>query len=87
VIEQIIIAICGVSSVWLSQDTRPWLSKWACILGMLAQPFWMIAAWKAEQWGIFALSFVYAFGWGRGIRAYWIAPWLAKRAATEYGVP
>lgn len=26
----------------------------------------------AEQWGIAALSLVYAAGWARGIRTYWM---------------
>jgi hypothetical protein len=72
VIEQIVIAVCGVSSVWLSQDRRESWRRWACIVGLCAQPFWMYATWKAGQWGIFALSFVYTIGWARGIKTHWI---------------
>lgn len=70
--EQIIIAVCGMASVWLSQDAEHDRRKLACIFGIAAQPFWMYATWKAEQWGIFALSFVYAAGWIRGINTYWL---------------
>lgn len=70
-IEQIVISICGIASIWMSQspffDTR----RWAPIIGLVAQPFWLYACWKAEQWGIFGLAFIYTAGWVRGIRTYW----------------
>lgn len=70
-IDQLVIVACGVASVYLSQDTRPALRRWACIAGMLAQPFWLFATWQAQQWGIFALAFVYTWGWGRGVWNFW----------------
>lgn len=72
-IEQIVIAICGIASVWLSQDSRRSWQRFACLFGLIAQPFWMYATWQAQQWGIFLLAFVYAAGWLRGVRTYWLA--------------
>ena len=71
-IEQAVIAICGIVSVWLSQDRRHSLRRYACLFGLLAQPFWLYATWKAQQWGIVLLTFVYAAGWGRGVWNFWI---------------
>lgn len=71
-IEQIIIAIFGVGATWLSQDSRPRWARWACIMGVLAQPAWFYASWKAGQWGIFALAFVYTWCWWRGIWNFWL---------------
>lgn len=71
-IEQFVIALCGVGATWLSQDARPQFARWACVLGLIAQPAWFWASWKAEQWGIFALGFVYTACWLRGLWAYWI---------------
>lgn len=71
-IEQIVIGICGISSVWLSQDARDTFRKWACIFGLFAEPFWLYSAWKAEQWGIVILVFVYTAGWLKGFRLYWM---------------
>ena len=73
-IEQILIGVCGIGSTWLSQDRRRNYQRWACILGLLAQPAWFYATWKAEQWGIFALAFVYTYCWARGAWNYWIKP-------------
>jgi len=71
-IEQCVIAICGLTWVFMSQDPRPGVRRWACVFGLFAQPFWMYATFIAGQWGIFALSFVYTVGWTRGIKTYWI---------------
>lgn len=73
-IEQSFIAICGIASIWLSNAPHASSRRWAPIIGLAAQPFWMYASWLAGQWGIFALSFVYAAGWMRGIRTYWWQP-------------
>lgn len=73
-IEQAIIAVCGVASIWLSQSPRFGARRWAPIIGLAAQPFWLYASYQAAQWGIFALSFVYAAGWVRGINTYWVRP-------------
>jgi hypothetical protein len=51
VLDQIAILLTGVIAVWLTQDKRESWRRWAPIFGLLAQPFWFYAAWKAEQWG------------------------------------
>lgn len=71
-IEQTVIALCGMASIWLANDPRESWRRWACIIGLVAQPFWMYATFQAAQWGIFSLSFVYAAGWARGVRHHWI---------------
>lgn len=71
-VDQIVIGVCGVSSVFLSQDENIRRRRWACIVGLIAQPFWMYATFVAEQWGIFALAFLYTWGWVRGVKTYWV---------------
>lgn len=68
--DQIGIALTGVVAVFLSQDTRPGWRRWACIFGLAGQPFWFYASFVAEQWGIFALCFLYAASWARGLPAF-----------------
>ena len=72
-IDQIAIGLCGVAAIFLSQDQRESWRRWACIFGLIAQPFWFIATWRAQQYGIFAVCFLYAFSWLRGFYGYWIA--------------
>lgn len=73
-IDQVAIGVCGVTSVFLSQAKLRHVQRWACIFGLCAQPFWFYATWTAGQWGIFGLSFIYTFGWMRGVYNFWIRP-------------
>lgn len=73
-IDQVMIGVCGVTSVFLSQAKTRNVQRWACLFGLAAQPFWFYATWKAEQWGIMALTVVYSIGWLRGIWNYWVRP-------------
>ena len=73
-IDQIVIACCGITTVWLSQCRSFFLRRWAAPVGLIAQPAWLYASWEAHQYGIFLLSLVYAGAWLRGIYTHWIAP-------------
>lgn len=72
-IDQIGIAVLGVSAVGLSQAKSPKARRWAPIFGVLGQPFWFYTTFVAEQWGIFALTFLYTAAWGRGVYNGWFA--------------
>ena len=71
-LEQIGIALTGVVAIWLTQDADEGRRKWACIFGLIGQPFWFYSAWEAEQWGIFVLCAFYAVAWIRGFYNYWL---------------
>src|SRR5262245_3149335 len=74
ILDQIGTLLTGVIAVWLTQHKRESWRRWACIFGLLGQPFWFYAAWKAEQWGILGISVLYTYAWVRGSWTYWIAP-------------
>lgn len=80
--DQLAIMFTGVTAVFLSQSKSERLRKFACIFGLIGQPFWFYATFTAEQWGIFAMCFLYTFSWARGAWNFWIAPALARRAAA-----
>ena len=73
-LDQIGITLSGVVAIWLTQDKRATWRRWACIFGILAQPFWFYAAWKAEQWGIFAMCALYTYAWAKGLWVHWLSP-------------
>lgn len=71
-VVQILIALLGITAVWLSQDARPQRRRYACIFGLIGQPLWFYTTWQAGQWGIFVLSIAYTLAWIKGIRVYWL---------------
>lgn len=73
-IEQAIIAVCGIATVWLSQCRSFTARRWAAPIGLCAQPAWIWATWQAGQWGMLFLSAVYAVAWMRGIYTHWVRP-------------
>lgn len=73
-IDQIAIPILGALAAWLSQERRESWRRWACIFGIIGQPFWFWASWKASQWGIFAVSVLYGAAWIRGFWVHWVRP-------------
>jgi hypothetical protein len=71
-IEQIFIVVFGVTAVVLSQSKQQERRKYACIFGLLGQPFWFYSAYTAEQWGIFFVCFLYLGAWLQGVWNNWI---------------
>jgi hypothetical protein len=71
-IEQFMIGCLGGAAVYLSQDLRASWRRWACVLGLLGQPFWFYAAWRADQWGILLVCVFCAISWGKGFYNYWL---------------
>lgn len=71
-IDQVMIAIFGVSAVAITQSGIPKLQKWAGVFGLIGQPFWFYSAYTTKAWGIFFLSFLYTASWGYGFYKHWI---------------
>lgn len=79
IISQAMIALLGVTAVWLSQSREPSDARWASVFGLAGQPFWFYAAYTTQQWGILVLCFLYTISWGKGLYTHWIRPWLIVR--------
>lgn len=79
-IEQLAIMLTGATAIFLSQSKSERLRKLACLFGMAGQPFWFWTTYVNEQWGIFAMCFLYTFSWARGVWNFWIAPAVASAA-------
>ena len=70
-IDQAAIALTGCLAIWLTNSDGP-ERRYAPIFGLLGQPFWMYAAYSAEQWGILVLTIWYTAAWWRGFRTHWM---------------
>lgn len=71
--DQIAVALLAVVAVWLSQARNGGWRRWACIVGLLGQPLWLYASWKAGQWALFALVVLLSLAWLKGVWVHWIA--------------
>jgi hypothetical protein len=70
-VDQIAIAILGLTAVFMSQSKSKKLNKFACLFGMSSQPFWLYSTYVNGLWGMFVLSIFYSFAWGVGIKNNW----------------
>jgi hypothetical protein len=71
-IVQIAIAVIGVLAAWINQDPTERTRRWACVIGIVGQPFWFYTAWQANQWGVLAVTAGYTLAFMRGIKVYWL---------------
>ena len=70
-LAQVGIGLPGLTAVYLTQQPRAHLRRYACLFGMLSQPFWFLTTIPNEQWGVVALNVVYTALWGRSIYRLW----------------
>ncbi|SDM40951.1 hypothetical protein SAMN05428957_105245 [Oryzisolibacter propanilivorax] len=73
-IDQIAMALLGACAAWLSQARTVRARRWACVLGLLGQPFWFYVFWSTQQWGLLVVAGLYLCAWLRGLWVYWLAP-------------
>lgn len=73
-VDQLAIAMTGVTAIFLTQSRHESRRRYACLFGMVGQPFWIYAAWSAGQWGILALTTLYTWAWAKGVWTHWLAP-------------
>lgn len=62
VISQIGVSVFGIIAIVLVARKN----KWGFVAGLVSQPFWFATTIINRQWGIFALSLVYAVTWTYG---------------------
>lgn len=65
-IEQIGIVVFGLVAIALTQYPDQYVQSWAPVFGLLSQPFWYVATYKAKQWGMFTLNIAYFVIWFAG---------------------
>lgn len=64
---QAVLAICGLSALWMATGPSPVLRKWSCLVGLIGQPAWMAYAWSTQGWGLMVLSVIYTLVYIRGL--------------------
>ena len=68
---QLFIALFGLTSIWLAMGHNLTGRKWAPIIGLAGQPFWLAFAVDTAAWGLLALVTAYTAVYLRGIYVQW----------------
>lgn len=71
---QLLIALFGLTSIWLAMGNNPTGRRWAPVIGLAGQPFWLAFAIDAGAWGLMALVAAYTAVYLRGIYVQWLTP-------------
>ena len=70
-LTQLALAIFGLTALWLATGTDAAGRRWAPVIGLAGQPFWIAFAIKSSAWGLLALSIAYSVVYARGIWKQW----------------
>lgn len=46
--------------------------RWGFVIGLIGQPLWVAATWRARQWGMLLLSLFYFAIWAAGFRTHFL---------------
>lgn len=68
---QIALAVFGLTAMWLAMGHSAKGRKFAPIIGLLGQPFWLIFSWQSQAWGLMLLSAAWSLVYVRGIAVHW----------------
>jgi len=69
---QIMIAITGCLAIYLTQQNKAEPKRYACIVGLLGQPFWIYVTFTTAQWEMFTSSILYTLACFVGYKNNWI---------------
>ena len=68
---QFALALFGLSALYMATGHNLVARKWAPVVGLCGQPFWMVFSVQASAWGLLALSVTYSAVYVRGIWLQW----------------
>ena len=68
---QLALAIFGLSALYMATGHNPRARRWAPIVGLCGQPFWVVFSINASAWGLLILSLAYSVIYVRGIWLQW----------------
>ena len=68
---QLALAFFGLSAMFMATGHNPRARRWAPIVGICGQPFWVIFSIQTHAWGLLALSVVYTAVYVRGAILQW----------------
>jgi hypothetical protein len=76
-LAQISIGITGCLAILLLQQESAKVKRWAPVVGLVGQPFWLLTAYETQAWGMLFVSCMYTWVW-------LVGAYLAWRPANTY---
>lgn len=64
----------GCSAIWFVGRRKPSIRRWGYIMGLCAQPFWLVMLFSSGRYFACIMSLFYAVSWGLGVWNFWIKP-------------
>lgn len=80
-LTQLILALCGLTALWMATGNNVRARRWAPVVGLCGQPAWLYFATTAQAWVLFVLSLVYSAVYVRGIWVQWLPTLRRHRSA------
>lgn len=71
---QIALAFFGLTALYMATGSNPRARRWAPVVGLCGQPFWIAFALQSSAWGLLALSIAYSAVYLRGVLVQWRQP-------------
>lgn len=68
---QFALAVFGLSALYMATGHNARARRWAPVVGLCGQPFWILFAWQSAAWGLMALSLAYTAVYARGAWLQW----------------
>lgn len=68
---QLALAVFGLTALFMATGHNPRARRWAPIIGLCGQSFWVSFSISASAWGLLALSIAYSAVYVRGIWLQW----------------
>jgi hypothetical protein len=72
-LSNVLLTLCGVPAVLLSQTLEYRTQRLAPIFGLLGQPAWFYVAWYTNSLGVVVLCVLYTISWALGLYNFWVA--------------
>ena len=81
IVAQVFAVVLGCWSMWLvnQKSKNNHNNKWACIIGLLSEPFWLYTLIFHGQWIAIIVKLFYTYSWGMGVINFWIKPYLKNK--------
>lgn len=70
---QLALAFFGLTAMCMAMGHNARARRWAPLVGLCGQPFWIVFALQSSAWGLLALSLAYSAVYVRGAWVQWRA--------------